>query len=151
MLDMVMDFYEIYTKYKEYTNARFFKKIKYKKLIRHINSYIDYNTLEGVIFTLMNYIKLSHCQHNFEMFGNEIRFTLEDDMSVSYNDKLGKILVYDHDCLYEFYSYKEDTLTPELKKKWNKVLPKLKNRLVQDILKLCDMMEDNYKEKEGSN
>ena len=94
---MVMDFYEIYTKYKEYDNAKIFKKIKYKKLLKNIRSYINYNTLEGVIFTLMNYIKLSHCEHSFEMFGNEIRFTLEDDMSVSYNDKLGKIMVNDHD------------------------------------------------------
>ena len=32
MLDMVMDFYEIYTKYKEYDNAKIFKKIKYKAI-----------------------------------------------------------------------------------------------------------------------
>ena len=144
MLDMVMDFYEIYTKYKEYDNAKIFKKIKYKKLLKNIRSYINYNTLEGVIFTLMNYIKLSHSEHSFEMFGNEIRFTLEDDMSVSYNDKLGKILVYDHDCLYEFYSYKEYTLTPELQKRWNKILPKLEDDLSKDILKLCDMMKDKH-------
>ena len=144
MLDMVMDFYEIYTKYKEYDNAKLFKKIKYKKLLKNIRSYINYNTLEGVIFTLMNYIKLSHCEHSFEMFGNEIRFTLEDDMSVSYNDKLGKILVYDHDCLYEFYSYKEYTLTPELQKRLNKILPKLEDALSKDILKLCDMMKDKH-------
>ena len=144
MLDMVMDFYEIYTKYKKYDNAKLFKKIKYKKLLKNIRSYINYNTLEGVIFTLMNYIKLSHCEHSFEMFGNEIRFTIDNDTSVSYNDKLGKIMVNDNEYLYEFYSYKEYTLSPELQKRWNNILPKLEDTLSKDILKLCDMMKDKH-------
>ena len=144
MLDMVMDFYEIYTKYKKYDNAKIFKKIKYKKLLKNIRSYINYNTLEGVIFTLMNYIKLSHCEHSFEMFGNEIRFTIDNNISVSYNDKLGKIMVNDNEYLYEFYSYKEYTLSPELQKRWNNILPKLEDTLSKDILKLCDMMKDKH-------
>ena len=144
MLDMVMDFYEIYTKYKKYDNAKIFKKIKYKKLLKNIRSYINYNTLEGVIFTLMNYIKLSHCEHSFEMFGNEIRFTIDNDTSVSYNDKLGKIMVNDNEYLYEFYSYKEYTLSPELQNRWNKILPKLEDALSKDILKLCDIMKDKH-------
>ena len=144
MLDMVMDFYEIYTKYKKYDNAKIFKKIKYKKLLKNIRSYINYNTLEGVIFTLMNYIKLSHCEHSFEMFGNEIRFAIDNNTSVSYNDKLGKIMVNDNEYLYEFYSYKEYTLSPELQKRWNNILPKLEDTLSKDILKLCDMMKDKH-------
>ena len=78
------------------------------------------------------------------MFGNEIRFTIDNDTSVSYNDKLGKIMVHDHEYLYEFYSYKEYTLSPELQNRWNKILPKLEDDLSKDILKLCDMMKDKH-------